>query len=75
VASVHDLHIWTLSGSRIALSAHVIVRDLSRWERTLHELQGLLRERFGVEHVTLQPESAPQSMVQVALPDPRRRKA
>jgi cobalt-zinc-cadmium efflux system protein len=75
VASVHDLHIWTLSGSRIALSAHVIVRDLSRWERTLHELQRLLRERFGIEHVTLQPESSPQAVVQVPLPDPRRRKA
>jgi cobalt-zinc-cadmium efflux system protein len=75
VASVHDLHIWTLSGSRVALSAHVVVRDLSRWDRTLHDLQHLLRERFGIAHVTLQPESSPQAVVQVPLPDPRRRKA
>jgi cobalt-zinc-cadmium efflux system protein len=73
VASVHDLHIWTLSGSRVALSAHVIVRDLSRWERTLHELQALLRERFGIAHVTLQPESPAAAEVRVAVPDPRRR--
>jgi cobalt-zinc-cadmium efflux system protein len=74
VASVHDLHIWTLSGSRIALSAHVIVRDLSRWERTLHELQELLREHFGIEHVTLQPETpAPPAEVRVPVPDPRKR--
>jgi len=73
VASVHDLHIWTLSGSRVALSAHVIVRDLSRWERTLHELQDLLRERFGIEHVTLQPASSPAAEVRVPVPDPRRR--
>ncbi len=72
VASVHDLHIWTLSGSRIALSAHVIVRDLALWERTLHELQDLLRERFGIEHVTLQPEPPTPRVVRVALPDPRR---
>lgn len=74
VSSVHDLHIWTLSGSRVALSAHVIVRDLSRWNRTLHELQDLLRERFGIEHVTLQPESPAATEARVAVPDPRRRK-
>jgi cobalt-zinc-cadmium efflux system protein len=71
VESVHDLHIWTLSGSRIALSAHVIVRDLSRWERTLHELQDLLRGQFGIEHVTLQPELPAVSAVRVPVPDPR----
>jgi cobalt-zinc-cadmium efflux system protein len=75
VESVHDLHIWTLSGSRIALSAHVVVRDLSRWDRTLRELQELLRQRFGIEHVTLQPESSPRAVAPVPLPDPRRRKA
>jgi cobalt-zinc-cadmium efflux system protein len=72
VESVHDLHIWTLSGSRIALSAHVVVRDLSRWERTLHELQDLLRGQFGIEHVTLQPEAPGASVVRVPVPAPRR---
>lgn len=75
VVSVHDLHIWTLSGSRTALSAHVIVRDLTRWDRTLHELQHLLRERFGIEHVTLQPESCQASEVRVPVPDPKHREA
>src|SRR5205823_14878233 len=31
VLSVHDLHVWTLSGSRTALSAHVIVRSMTHW--------------------------------------------
>lgn len=75
VVSVHDLHIWTLSGSRIALSAHVIVRNLDHWDRTLHELQGVLRQRFGIEHVTLQPESLSATAVRVPVPDPRRREA
>jgi cobalt-zinc-cadmium efflux system protein len=74
VASVHDLHIWTLSGSRVALSAHVVVRDLSRWDRTLQQLQGVLRERFGIEHVTLQAESPARAVVQMPLPDPRRKR-
>ncbi|TAK83571.1 MAG: cation transporter [Betaproteobacteria bacterium] len=68
VDSVHDLHVWTLSGSRIALSAHVVVRDLSHWDRTLPALQALLRERFGIEHVTLQPEPATAPLVRVAVP-------
>ena len=75
VLSVHDLHIWTLSGSRVALSAHVVVRDLAGWDRTLHALRHVLHEHFGIEHVTLQPESPAPSVARVAVPDPRRRKA
>lgn len=68
VESVHDLHIWTLSGSRVALSAHVVLHDLSRWEPTLRELQVLLRARFGIDHVTLQPELGAAPLVTVASP-------
>jgi cobalt-zinc-cadmium efflux system protein len=74
VESVHDLHIWTLSGSRIALSAHVVTPDMSRWQHTLAELQVLLRERFGIDHVTLQPEPPAVSVTRVPVPDPRRAK-
>ena len=63
VISVHDLHVWTLSGSRTALSAHVVVRSLGQWERTLVELQQRLHERFGIDHVTLQPETAIRPLV------------
>ena len=73
VQSVHDLHIWTLSGSRVALSAHVVVRDLADWHRTLHELQDMLRSRFGIEHVTLQPETA-GAPAEARVPVPRPRK-
>jgi cobalt-zinc-cadmium efflux system protein len=61
VLSVDDLHIWTLSSGLALLSAHVRVRDLSNWEHVLHELRELLRERYGIEHVTLQPEPATQA--------------
>jgi cobalt-zinc-cadmium efflux system protein len=63
VLSVHDLHVWTLSGSRTALSAHVVVRSMAQWERTLVELQRRLHERFGIDHVTLQPETATRPLV------------
>jgi cobalt-zinc-cadmium efflux system protein len=63
VLSVHDLHVWTLSGSRIALSAHVVVRSMGHWERTLLELQARLHEKFGIDHITLQPESTTRPLV------------
>ena len=63
VVSVHDLHVWTLSGSRAALSAHVVVSNMRDWDRTLRVLQECLREKFGIDHVTLQPESDARPLV------------
>jgi cobalt-zinc-cadmium efflux system protein len=69
VVSVHDLHIWALSGERVSLSAHVVVADLARWEDTLSALQRLAAERFRIDHVTLQPE--PQCRVLRRVDAPR----
>jgi cobalt-zinc-cadmium efflux system protein len=55
VASVHDLHIWTLSSKRVALSAHLIVESLEQWPTVLAAGRHLLAEQ-GITHVTLQPE-------------------
>lgn len=59
VRSVHDLHIWSLDSRRTALSAHVVLADARRWPAVLAALRAMLRERFGIEHVTLQPELPP----------------
>jgi len=63
VLSVHDLHVWTLSGSRTALSAHVVVQTMAHWDRTRGELQVRLHDKFGIDHVTLQPESGVQPLM------------
>lgn len=65
VVSVHDLHVWMLSGSRSALSAHVVVGSMVQWDRTLSELQNCLHENFGIDHVTLQPEPEQRPLVRV----------
>ena len=57
VASVHDLHIWSLGGERNALSAHLQVGDLAQWPHTLAACRALLHREFGIAHVTLQPEA------------------
>jgi len=56
IVSVHDLHIWSLSSRRVALSAHVVVRDLEAWPRLLAALTELLNADFEIGHATLQPE-------------------
>jgi cobalt-zinc-cadmium efflux system protein len=60
VISVHDLHVWSVSSEEIMLSAHLSVADLARWEGILAESRKLLHERFGIDHVTLQPEPVVQ---------------
>lgn len=56
VKSVHDLHVWTLSSKRIALSAHLVVSDFSAWPEILAAAKQVLLQH-GIAHVTLQPES------------------
>lgn len=56
VLGVHDLHVWTLSSGRLVLSAHVDLRDLDQWPRVLATLRGMLSRKYGIDHVTLQPE-------------------
>jgi cobalt-zinc-cadmium efflux system protein len=58
VIAVHDLHIWTLSTGKIALSAHLDVRALADWPEVLCEARRVLGQRHGIGHVTLQPEAA-----------------
>ena len=56
VRSVHDLHIWRLDSRMLLLSAHIVVDDLQAWPAVLARLQETLTSRFGIDHITLQPE-------------------
>ena len=56
VARVHDLHVWTIGANRIALSAHLEIGRLEQWPDILRAARQLLHDRFGIDHVTLQPE-------------------
>lgn len=74
---LHDLHVWTLSSNVYSLSAHVRLRDLKEWPQVLARCEQILADRFGITHVTLQPEVVPEYvLVRDAAPRPpsRRRK-
>jgi len=55
VTGVHDLHVWQMSASRVALSAHLTLIDGPAWPRVLASAQRMLAHDFGIDHVTLQP--------------------
>jgi cobalt-zinc-cadmium efflux system protein len=56
VVEVHDLHVWTVTSGFPALSAHVLVEPRADCHRIRLELEAMLRDRFGVDHTTLQVE-------------------
>jgi cobalt-zinc-cadmium efflux system protein len=56
VTNAHDLHIWNISSGQVALSAHLELGSLSHWPVILAQARGMLSDRFGIDHVTLQPE-------------------
>lgn len=56
VAEVHDLHVWSIAPDSVALSAHLEITDLQRWPVILTEASAMLQARYGIGHVTLQPE-------------------
>jgi cobalt-zinc-cadmium efflux system protein len=60
VSIVHDLHIWTISSGLYALSAHLVVHSeaVGRNDRILTEVKSRLKRSFGIDHTTLQIESA-----------------
>lgn len=54
VTDVHDFHVWEVTSSFPALSAHILVLPGSDCHAIRRELEGVLRDRFGIEHTTLQ---------------------
>lgn len=61
VLSAHHVHVWSLDGVRSALSGHLVLRDvpLSETEAVTARVSRTLRQRFGIDHTTLQVETGP----------------
>jgi cobalt-zinc-cadmium efflux system protein len=58
VRAVHDLHVWSLTPGFEALAAHVVVAPGADRDRARREAEFVLRDRYGIEHTTLQMEEA-----------------
>ena len=70
VRRVHDLHVWTLTSGREAMSAHVVVADVRESERLLEALHAVLHARFGIDHTTIQLETEPSPLLRIKGPNP-----
>jgi cobalt-zinc-cadmium efflux system protein len=58
VNRIHDLHVWPLSTTEIALTVHIVVSDDSLDNNFLGKLQKHLHDYFGIEHATIQVETS-----------------
>ena len=61
VAAVHDLHVWTITSGLVALSCHIVVScegpDCRSHDEILTDARQVLRDKFRIEHTTIQFES------------------
>jgi cobalt-zinc-cadmium efflux system protein len=56
VREVHDLHIWGMSTTENALTAHLVLPAGHPGDAFLHDLSDSVESRFGIHHVTVQVE-------------------
>lgn len=56
VESVHDLHVWTITSGYVAMSMHAQVDGERTRAEVMAALAGALKERFKIEHTTIQLE-------------------
>ena len=56
VVDVHDLHLWTLTSGMHVATAHLVCRDGADPTQVLTDAAAVLRERFAIDHATIQVE-------------------
>jgi cobalt-zinc-cadmium efflux system protein len=71
VVEVHDLHVWEVTSGMPSLSAHVTVRAGCDTQSHRRKLAEMLRERFGIDHTTLQVEARHEGPLEIEPLSPR----
>ena len=56
VKGAHHIHMWAISTTETALTAHVVIDDLSCWPQVSEHIKHTLAEH-GINHATLEPET------------------
>jgi cobalt-zinc-cadmium efflux system protein len=66
VVEVHDLHIWPMSTTEVALTCHMVIPAGPPGDAYLMDISHHLKEHFGIQHATLQVETDPSSACALA---------
>ena len=69
VTDVHDVHVWAMSTSENAMTAHLVIPGRHPGDEFLRTAAALLEERFGIHHATLQIEIADTAKACAFAPD------
>lgn len=58
VMAVHDLHVWSMSNEEVSCTAHITLEPGADGSSARSAVSSLLEHRFGIQHATIQVESA-----------------
>jgi cobalt-zinc-cadmium efflux system protein len=64
VAEVHDLHIWPMSTTETAFTAHLVMPGGHPGDAFLHDVSHELAQRFGIHHATVQVETGGEDCIE-----------
>ncbi|MGB0761065.1 MAG: cation diffusion facilitator family transporter [Rubripirellula sp.] len=56
VSEVHDLHVWAVSTTEVAMTAHLVRPNLENDDQLLAQASSMLHSRFNIDHTTIQIE-------------------
>ena len=65
--AVHDLHVWTITSGFDAMSCHLVVADMTIGRDTLRQARRIMKDDFGIDHVTIQIEDEALRAEEVVL--------
>ncbi|MBS4005910.1 MAG: cation transporter [Afipia sp.] len=67
VIAVHDLHVWTVTSGFDAMSCHLVVADFANSRELLVQARRLMKDDFGIDHVTIQLDDEAVRAAEVVL--------
>lgn len=72
IKSIHHIHVWQLNEEETHLEAHIDFNNdiqVSEFGEILHTIEDILQEKFGINHVTLQPEYGKEDNKDIIVQD------
>ncbi len=71
ITDVKDMHVWSLSMEMLSMTAHICIEETcwENHENLLHNVQHMIKEKFGIDHSTIQLEHLPCSSCYHSKPD------